>query len=190
MKSKIYLVILVFIMFYLVPLFAVDEFSGTSIPLGDTVTIPVDFVTSGTDVVMGFSKNRVTSFAQKDDDITSIGFVPNRNRNVFSTGSFYFYAQIFTQTPIKIIVTSASAISSGNTSIDWTNKGDSSTSLPNSNTTGGILYQENAGAADLQYPRITNIEFNFEIPFDSLNEISTTEISKLEGTMIIKVEGA
>lgn len=160
-----------------------------SIPAENAFTIPVDFVNSGYDIYIGFSTKEVTSLnlrdSNSDGEITeNIAFTPDRENDVFTTGPFYCYAQIFTQRPVKIIVESASALSPGN--IQWNNKGKTNTDIPDSSDSSGkIVYLEDSGDSKLAYPRTANAEFIFEIPFSSLR--NTTAV-RFEGTMKVRIQ--
>ena len=160
-----------------------------SVPAENAFTIPVDFVNSGYDIYIGFSTKEVTSLnlrdSNSDGEITEdIVFNPDRENDVFTTGPFYCYAQIFTQKPVKIIIESASALSPGN--IQWDNRGKTNSVVPTSfDSPEAVIYSETANDSKVEYPRTANAEFIFEIPFSRLKN-TTAEL--FEGTMKVRIQ--
>lgn len=160
----------------------------------NTAVIPIDFINNDYDIRMGFSTKPITKLTPPDaaDGIIADGriqFMPNAAADLFDTGIFYFYAQIFTQAKIEISVTSAPPLTLNGTSessesISWTNVGltANGTAFKGSGNT-GVIYSE----ADTNlYPRVANMEFDFQIPFSNIP--STIPSDKYSGIMKIEVK--
>lgn len=170
----------------------------------NTAVIPIDFINNDHDIRMGFSTKPITKLTPPEaaDGIIADGriqFMPNAAADLFDTGIFYFYAQIFTQAKIEISVTSAPPLTLNGTSessesISWTNVGLTANGTVNTDSFREpfteeseqppvVIYSE-AGTNQL-YPRVANMEFDFQIPFSNIP--STIPSGEYRGSMTIEV---
>lgn len=167
----------------------------------NTAVIPIDFINNDYDIRMGFSTKPITKLTPPNaaDGIIADGriqFMPNAAADLFDTGIFYFYAQIFTQTEIQIRITSAPPLTKEEAaeSISWTNVGLTANGTDGtdpfrasfteeSEKQDFVIYSE-AGTNQL-YPRVANMEFDFQIPFSNIP--STIPSGEYRGSMTIEV---
>ncbi len=169
----------------------------------NSAVIPIEFSASRYALRMGFATSPVNRLDKIDENnaevygvipVNGIQFKPDAINNVFDTGFFYFYMQIFTQTKIRVTATASALYYSDDTgsgsdpnSIQWENVGMTRQVMPTPSDTAAVLYKED-GSVNTLYPRTANMEFRFQVPFD--DDLLDRTGDKYSGTMTITVESA
>lgn len=177
----------------------------------NSAVIPIEFSASRDALRMGFATSPVNRLDKIDENnaevygvipVNGIQFKPDAINNVFDTGFFYFYMQIFTQTKIKVTATASALYYSDGTGagsdpkpIHWENVGMTrqngiimTSSEPEVLSETAVLYDESQGSVNTLYPRTANMEFRFQVPFD--DDLLGRTGDKYSGTMTITVESA
>ena len=154
--------ILLMLISALIPAFGVDS-SNRDVIYDDDLEITF---TSLIQYNIGFSREPVSGTIKPEDDgfdaadhnngELRIRFLPDATTGGYTTGEFNFYAQVFTMTPMKFSIESATPLvtQDGTVSVNYANTSNETSSVfSGSGSTGGVIIEESGSADALKKPR-------------------------------------
>lgn len=140
----------------------------------EVATIPVEF-TAGITHNIGFSKSMVSGSIDPGSAIDSVEFTVSSDFTNYTTGIFYMYLQLFTDSAVSVYIASnplkeVVADGQSGTAIGFSNTGSNTSSRFGSIKATGfsrdLLFEE--ANADTSYPRTYNFEFNLTVPINNV----------------------
>ena len=131
--------------------------------------------------IFGFSKNSVTTLSPVDsmDLIETSQEAPQMMtvsiaKGVYTTGQFHFYAQLFQTDPISIAIKGNGPLKNdANEEIQYVNVGAATAEKYSGSDVVGeieLVNEGTLGTEKLSYPRVYSFDFEFQVPFDSIND--------------------
>ena len=140
--------------------------------------IRVEFA-SENESIFGFSKNSVTTLSPVTDLIETSPEAPQMMtasiaKGVYTTGQFHFYAQLFQTNPISITIKGNGPLKNdANEEIQYVNVGAATAEKYSGSDVVGeieLVNEGTLGTEKLSYPRVYSFDFEFQVPFDSIND--------------------
>lgn len=180
----------------LIPAFGADS-SNRDVIYDDDLDITF---TSLIEYNIGFSREPVSGTIKPEDDgfdaadhnngELRIRFLPDATTGGYTTGEFNFYAQVFTMTPMKFSIESATPLvtQDGKVSVNYTNTSFETSSVFTGSGSGGEIIRESGTADDLRKPRTYNREMCLVVTGeDNINKIINAS-GDLTASITVKVE--
>lgn len=180
----------------LIPAFGADS-SNRDVIYDDDLDITF---TSLIQYNIGFSREPVSGTIKPEDDgfdaadhnngELRIRFLPDATTGGYTTGEFNFYAQVFTMTPMKFSIESATPLvtQDGKVSVNYTNTSFETSSVFTGSGSGGEIIRESGTADDLRKPRTYNREMCLVVTGeDNINKIINAS-GDLTASITVKVE--
>ena len=139
--------------------------------------IRVEFA-SENESIFGFSKNSVTTLSPVTDLIETSPEAPQMMtasiaKGVYTTGQFHFYAQLFQTNPISITIKGNGPLKNDANEIQYVNVGAATAEkYSGSEAVDEIVLVDEIKLDEekLSYPRVYSFDFEFQVPFDSVND--------------------